>query len=85
MANVNEHDGRRSTLEWTHSLSRGAIRKPNVAMRAVWVLERFNVVLLERGFGRIHDIAESACGAEGICTMDGGVHVLWPIETYAGE
>jgi len=68
--------GRKSTLEWTHSLSGGAIREPNVAMRAVWVLGRFDVVLLERGFGRIHHIADSASGGEEICTMEGGVHVL---------
>ena len=85
MANVNEHDGRKSTLEWTHSLPGGVIWESNVAMRAVWVLGGFDVVLLERGFGRIHHIADSTSSAEEICTMDDGVHVLWPIAMYVGE
>jgi ABC-type hemin transport system substrate-binding protein len=49
------------------------------------VLGRFDVVLLERDFGSIHYIAGSASGAEEICTMAGGVHVLWPIATYVDE
>jgi len=56
-----------------------------MATCAVWVLGRFDVVLLERDSGSIHYIAGSASGAEEIWTMDGGVHVLWAMATYVDE
>ena len=82
---MNEHDGRKGTWNGTHSLSCGVIREPNVAFSAVWVLERFGVVLLERGFRRIHHIAGYASSAEEIWRTMDGVQVLWPMATYVDE
>lgn len=56
-----------------------------MAFSAVWVLERFGVVLLERGFRRIHHIAGSASSTEEVWRTMDGVQMLWPMVTYVGE